>query len=386
MSRREPPAGPVEHDPEELARLATLVAHERPRPRAAFTEALDELVATRFAAPPRAARPARRSRWRRPLVPALAAVAAALLVGVVIAIGSGGGSHAGHPVGAQSAIGVATEPAPAPLSSAASGSAATPRAAAGGGAAGGAASSGSASSPSTTLAPASPRRVEQSSQLTLGTPAAHVGDIAQGVLGVVGRLDGIVDQSSIASSGPGASAQFALRFPSAQLAAALDALSRLPHARVVARVDDSQDVNQPYVSAGRRLATAQAERAGLLRALRAASSEADTNRLQARIASVDRTIASAERDRRALARRVDYSRVTFSVQSQHRGAVVPVAGGDRLTPGRALHDAGRVLTVTAGVVVIAAAALVPLAVLLALAWPVARALRRRRRDSMLDVV
>ncbi|MBV8946498.1 MAG: hypothetical protein JOZ95_13825, partial [Solirubrobacterales bacterium] len=47
-------------------------------------------------------------------------------------------------------------------------------------------------------------------------------------------------------------------------------------------------------------------------------------------------------------------------------------------------DAGRVLTVAAGVVLIALAVLSPLALLAALAWWVGSTVRRRRREQALD--
>jgi hypothetical protein len=49
----------------------------------------------------------------------------------------------------------------------------------------------------------------------------------------------------------------------------------------------------------------------------------------------------------------------------------------------ALHDAGRVLTVTAGVLLVTAAVGGPLA-LLALAWLAGRSLRRWQRERSLD--
>ena len=76
---------------------------------------------------------------------------------------------------------------------------------------------------------------------------------------------------------------------------------------------------------------------------------------------------------------IAFSRITLDVQAQEP----PVRHG-AFTPGRGLHDAGRVLAVTVGVIAIAAAALVPLAIVLACAWPLARALRRRRREQALD--
>jgi hypothetical protein len=87
------------------------------------------------------------------------------------------------------------------------------------------------------------------------------------------------------------------------------------------------------------------------------------------------------------ASRDDVYAYAATLQGQRGGAVAPGGdGGGGFTPAPALHDAGRLLAVTGGVVVIAAAALVPLAVVLALAWPAARVLRRRRRDQALDGV
>jgi hypothetical protein len=68
------------------------------------------------------------------------------------------------------------------------------------------------------------------------------------------------------------------------------------------------------------------------------------------------------------------------------GPPVPVSHGGGFTLGKAAHDAGRLLTMTAGVALIAIAALTPVALLLALAWWVGSALRRRRREQALDSV
>jgi hypothetical protein len=53
---------------------------------------------------------------------------------------------------------------------------------------------------------------------------------------------------------------------------------------------------------------------------------------------------------------------------------------------RAVHDAGRVLVVVAGVALIALAVLVPFGVLVALVAWVGLVLRRRRREAMLDLM
>jgi hypothetical protein len=51
---------------------------------------------------------------------------------------------------------------------------------------------------------------------------------------------------------------------------------------------------------------------------------------------------------------------------------------------KAVHDAGRVLTVAAGVALIALAALVPVGLVAALGLWIGLALRRRRREQALD--
>lgn len=370
--------------PEEIAELDALLLAERPAPSPAFTATLDARVAARFPRPPAVpARARRREGLRRPLLPALA-TAAATLIAVTIALQAGDGGPT-----VRRAV-----PATSPPSAGAGLQAAKPETpdAAVTDSAGGAVERLAHPAPQAralsktgafrALTPTdhSTRKVERSTTLALGAPADRVDDVAQGVLGVVDRFDGIVDASSVATGRAGGTASFALRLPAARLGDALGQLSRLPHARVRSRTDDTADVNQVYTSIRRRLANARAERAGLLRALQAADTEDATLRLKARLDAVERTIAFTERAQRGLDRRISYSRVDVTIEAERRGA----GGSGAFTPGRALHDAGRVLAVTAGVIVIAAAALVPIAIVLACGWPLARALQRRRREQALD--
>ena len=381
------------HDDE----LSTLLASERPRPREAFAADLDARAAARF--PPRArpgaASPARARRWaallQRPVLPAAASALAVGLIAVVVALSVGGGPRVG---GSASSPGAASAP-DAP-------SLADPSASAGSGGGTGAVAPETAASDRRAAADQAPpppalgnagslpdtaRKVERTATVELGTDPERVGDVAQDVLGVVARHDGIVDRSSV-SSGPGSgggAARFELRIPAARLQDALAALSRIPDARVLARTDDAVDVNQAYVSVRRRLVNARAERAGVVRALANAATEDETLRLRARLDELERTIANAERAQRALDRRVDYSRVSVTVHGGAGGGVVPADDGS-FGLGDAARDALRVLEVAAGVVVIAAAALLPPALLAALAWPVARGVRRRRREHALDAV
>jgi|SRR5215213_1901651 len=373
--------------PEEIAELGTLLVAERPQPSPSFAAELDARVAARFAKPRRgdansrgraATRPRRWSALRnRPFVPAAATALAVGLVALVVALSSGGGtpqlaggSSAPSGDAATSTSGAPAQAQVAPERAAADEFAPVPDA---GALAGDAAGRDAA------------RKVERTASIELGTDADRVDDVAQSVLGVVARYDAIVDQSSVQSGAAGGTAQFELRIPAARLQPALAALSRLPDAHVLARTDDTVDVNQAYVSVRRRLANARAERAGVVRALANAETEDETLRLRARLDALERTIAQAERAQRALDRRVDYGRVSVAVHGGADGGAIPGAATDgSFTLGDAAHDALRVLEVAAGVVVIAAAALVPVALLAALAWPLARAARRRRREGALD--
>jgi hypothetical protein len=360
------PRGEIAPEEAELAQLATLLVAEAPRPSEAFAAALDGRVARRFeGAPTRgtaSARPARRA-WRLPLVPAVAGVALAAVLALLVAFNAlhdgGGGQLATSSDGGAEA--------PAFDSSAGAGSAPS-----------GAAAPERAATPAP--APMSGRKVERSSTVELGAPADAVDDVAQGVLGVVDRNGGIVDASTVATRGDGGEARFELRIPAARLQAALGQLSRLPDARVLSRTDDTLDVNQAYVSVRRKLDGAEAERGGLLRALERTTDADEVDRLKQRLDAVEGRIAALRRSQRALDRRVDYSRVELTVRAVEDDG----GGGAGFTPGSALDDAGRLLAVTAGVIVLAAAALVPLALLALLVWPLARAARRRRREQALD--
>ncbi|HKG37761.1 MAG TPA: DUF4349 domain-containing protein [Conexibacter sp.] len=379
--------------PEETAELGALLVAERPQPSPAFAAALDARVAARFTGPRPAAADARgrattRSprRWhgllQRPLLPAAATALAVGLVALVVALGTGGGavdsmerggSLADAPATsgdtAASSGGDAAQQQPQQERTAADEAAPLPQA--------GALAPGAAGREAT-------RKIERTASIELGTAADRVDDVAQGVLGVIGRFDGIVDQSSVQSATTGGSAQFELRIPAARLQPALAALSRLPDAHVLARTDDSVDVNQAYVSVRRRLANARAERAGVVRALANADTEDETLRLRARLDALERTIAQAERAQRALDRRVDYSRVSVAIRGGATGGTIPTTDDGAFTLGDAARDALRVLEVAAGVIVIAAAALLPAALLAALVWPLTRTIRRRSRELALN--
>jgi hypothetical protein len=154
---------------------------------------------------------------------------------------------------------------------------------------------------------------------------------------------------------------------------------------VSSRTDNSQDVNNQYVQAKRRLADAQALRTSLLKQLANAVTTEQVDSLKAQIRDAERSISSDESALAALNHRIAYSNISLTI---YAGAQSPVATSHHnsgFTLGKATHDAGRVLVVVAGVMLIAFAVLLPVAALAALAWWVGGMVTHRRRERALDL-
>jgi Domain of unknown function (DUF4349) len=363
---------PVDPEHAELAELALLLRSERSEPAPEFARSLDGRVARRFAKAP--AEEAERRRWMwEPLAGVLAAVCVAAVL--VVVIGPGGGTSSDTSSTASVAASAGGAKAPAAL---------LPREASH--AAASASGSATTASPAT-AAPQPPnngRKIIQSAQLALTTPASRVETVAQEAFQVIGRENGIVDRSTVtATGGSDGYANFQLRVPSGNLSQTMSALSTLQYAHVSSRTDNTQDVNDTYVSVTHRLADSRALRTALLKQLANATTQQQIDSLNARIHDAEASIASDEATIRGLNRRINFSDITLTINA---GSIpTPVSrGSSGFTIGKAAHDAGRVLTVAAGVALIALAALVPVALLVALGLWVGAGIRRRRREQALD--
>jgi hypothetical protein len=403
----------------DMAELALLLAAGRPELDEDFARELDARVTDGFGG---SARPAsRRTGFSWPSLPVLGSALAAGVAAVVavVALGSGGLGPSGG-LGAPGGSG-GTKRLTAPVAkrpaTTSSASAQVPAAAPASGAASNAQSTGpaqarldalraaavsrvvtgstvttasSSSSPSfnpAALVPTSNgRKIVQSAQLALTTGPSHVDDVAQEIFNVVGTEHGIVSRSNVtATGGPDGYAHFELSLPSASLPDAMSRLSRLRYASVSSRTDSTQDVNGSFVSAGRRLADAQALRTALLKQLAGATTTNQIASLHAQIRDAENSIAQAQADLRSLGHRVNFSSVSVTVAASQPAPVAHSHGSSGFTLHRALHDAGRVLTVAAGVALITLAVLVPVALLGLLVWWITVALRRRRREHALDL-
>lgn len=163
------------------------------------------------------------------------------------------------------------------------------------------------------------------------------------VIATTSDFDGVVLSSTV-SSGDGVNASFELSFPSDRAAQAVARLARL--GRVRSQTSSSQDVTRGFLTAREEL---DAARAGLAR----------------------------------IRNRTDFSKVSLQLSAYRGATTTPPANDGGWTPGDALHDAGRILAVSAGVALIVLACLVPLGAVLLLAGLGGRTLRRRRREAAL---
>lgn len=220
---------------------------------------------------------------------------------------------------------------------------------------------------------------EQTAGLTLTAPGGQLAELGDRVIAVADQVGGFVLFSSVSTTSGG---DYQLRVPVARLDDALARLSRLGH--VSERAQGSQDITAERNAARDRFDESVAERRSLLARLGRATTDNEVASLKARLRDVNAAIATGRAALERVLRRARYASVRVTLQAR-QGAIVPVDDG-RWTPGDALRDAGRVLEVAAGVAVVVASVLVPLAGLAVLLLAAGRIAGRRGRDRMLESV
>ena len=222
------------------------------------------------------------------------------------------------------------------------------------------------------------RDLEKNAQMTLATTPDDVPDVADDVVRVTHSFHGIVVTSNVSHGEDKARADFQLALPSARLDAALAELSGLAH---VQSLDEGQvDITAQTTHVERHLQEVNARLASLRTRLTAAQAAGDT----VEAARLEREISAATFEQRQVERQLaDYRRrATFATV----GVTVvsdASAADDGWTLDDAVDDAGDVLRYAAGVIVVSAAVLLPvalLAALFAIAW---RAWVRHRREAAL---
>jgi hypothetical protein len=239
-------------------------------------------------------------------------------------------------------------------------------------------------SPSVTAAGAggpvsAPGREQQlAASITLSSAPQNLQATSDQVAQLAARDGGYVQSSNVQVQQQGTSeATLALKLPSARLSAALAAIGRL--APVRAENQSLQDITSAYDAAHRQLRDAEAEQRALLRALAAATTEAKIESLRGRLAASRTAIARDQSSVNSLTARATTSEVEVTILGDTRGG-----SSEGLTIHKGLHDAGQVLLAIGIATVILAAALVPLALLLAGAAGARRGWRRHRREQALN--
>jgi Domain of unknown function (DUF4349) len=343
----------------------------------------------------RVARRAREKAPRRPLLPALAAVASVVVVATAVVVSTEGGGSNGdssqiaHNVSKEGSSGAATAGGgPAAQAPNAVGAGGLPSQVSGlraqqdkAGVIAPEPSIPGQTPPPGTAPGVRDRQVERSAELTLGTDPEQVQDVTGKVIDVVGRYRGFVLQSSVRDGTDGdAGARFELLIPSARLSPALADLSGI--AEVRSRSENSLDITAPYVSAREHLRDNRAEAEGLLRQLADADTDTERAGVKAQLRVVRGRIAAFRAQVDRLERRANFSRVSLDVVTG-KSETFPAAGGD-WTVGDALDDAGRVLAVAAGVVLLGAALILPVALLGGAFWGGRQIYLRRARAAALE--
>jgi hypothetical protein len=246
----------------------------------------------------------------------------------------------------------------------------------------GVAAGGNAAGPAAGLARGH-RDVERSTTIVLGTKPDQVAAAAAKVYAAVHASDGIVLDSSVESGSTGdTGASFSLLIPSGKVDDALAAFSRI--AEVRSRHDATQDITKPTVGVTEELRDSNASIEGLLKELGAVETEAERESVEARLREERRHHASTRASLEHLHKRASLSEVRLTIVTGHGAGVVPPSKGDGgWSVGDALHDAGNILTVGAGVLLIALAVLAPIALILLLLWSLNRFRVRRLRERAL---
>ena len=227
------------------------------------------------------------------------------------------------------------------------------------------------------------RDIERSASIVLGTKPGEVAGAAAQVYTAVHAANGVVLNSSVESGKAGPTgASFSLLIPSRKLDDALAEFSKI--AEVRSRHDATNDITAPTVSAAEELADSNATIDGLLKELADTETEAERESVEARLHEERRRHAGIRSSLDHLHQRSSMSEVSLRIVTGKGAGVTPPSkdnGGWGV--GDALHDAGHVLTIAAGVLLIGLAVLAPFALFALLFWAANRFRVRRLRERAL---
>ena len=176
----------------------------------------------------------------------------------------------------------------------------------------------------------------------------------------------IVLHSTTRGSRHGGEASFDLLIPSGKLNNTLATFSGI--AEVRSRHDATTDITAPTVSASEELQDSNARIESLIGQLGEAESEAEREAVEGELRGERDHHAQLRASLERLEDRASMSRVSLRIVSGHGAGVVPSGDSGSWGVGDALHDAGHILAVAGGVVIIGLAVLGPIALILLAVW------------------
>jgi hypothetical protein len=222
------------------------------------------------------------------------------------------------------------------------------------------------------------RDIERAAAIVLGAERTEIGDDSAKVFEAVHTAGGIVLSSSTRNGSEGrAGARFDLLIPSAKLDDALASFSGI--AEVLSRHEATNDITAPTVGLSERLQDSNAKIDGLLNELAGSETEVEREAVEAQLRSERNRAAALKAQLTNLQRRATFSRVSLRIETSASSS--NSGGGWGID--NALHDAGHILAIAAGVTIVGLAILGPLALICLLIWLANRTRVRRGRERAL---
>jgi hypothetical protein len=226
------------------------------------------------------------------------------------------------------------------------------------------------------------RKIERSAYVTLGSKPGEVSAAAAKVFQAVHAANGVVLHSKVQSGSHGATgAYFELLIPSRKLDDTLAAFSQI--AEVRERHDATNDITAPTVGAAEELRDSNASIEGLLKELGDTETEVERESVEARLREERNRHAAIRSRLDNLDQRASMSEVTVRIVTDRGAGVTPPGKDSGWGVGDALHDAGHILTIAAGVALIGLAILGPIALIALALWLVNRFRLRLLRERTL---
>lgn len=219
------------------------------------------------------------------------------------------------------------------------------------------------------------RDARQTVRVERSEVAAAAGKVSQ----IVADQDGYVASSSVSETGSSRGAEFEIVVPSARLDATIAAIGRI--GKPVRLVRSSVDVTDQRASIDDRLRDLRADRSSVRLQL-ARATDADRRAAKRReLRLLSSRIARLEGEQRELRGQVSTARLSLRLTTARGGTATSAADDDgRWGLSDAWDDAGRVLQVVGGVLLIAAVILLPLAALVGLVVLGRRRLTANRKN------